>query len=466
MFEAITQRREPLLAVLCGNKGCGKRLTLQWLANQADVPILLVDINDLQDMESLDRFVGELLPVALLNGSALAFSFDQRDFPTARFHRLTDQLARFGIGTFLLTQQLRSNIVLDSHPTIRIDYPLPDLQQSIRLWRELSLDYPVDPSTNWDQFAARYVLTPGQIRNALQSARTIAGMDGALIGPTLLDRTVLQGNSSRLGEIADPVRVFYTWDDLVLSESSRQLLMDVCNRIRHKHQVENVWGFGAKSAYGKGISILLFGPPGTGKTMSAQVIAGELNLPLYRIDLSRIVSKYIGETAKNLDLVFTEAKSSNVILFFDEADSLFSKRTEVKNSNDRHANSESAYLLQKIEEYSGISILATNFANNLDEAFRRRINYIVNIHMPSGKQRLTLWESAFPAQAPLAEDIDFPLLADNLEISGSVIKSAAIQSAFFAADQGEAISMRHIARAVRLELEKLGKPEPQFLQIY
>jgi len=230
--------------------------------------------------------------------------------------------------------------------------------------------------------------------------------------------------------------------------------------------VETQWGFGEKSAYGNGISVLLYGPPGTGKTTCAHVIAGELGLPLYRINLAQIISKYIGETAKNLDTVFNEAKSSNVILFFDEADALFAKRTDVKNSNDRHANSECSYLLQKIEEYSGVSILATNLASNFDEAFRRRINYMINIHMPSPAQRLELWQGHLPRQAPLSPDVDLQVLADNLEFSGSVIKSAVIQAAFFAAREGAPIGMAHLVKAVRWELRKLGKSEPHFLSMY
>jgi SpoVK/Ycf46/Vps4 family AAA+-type ATPase len=200
--------------------------------------------------------------------------------------------------------------------------------------------------------------------------------------------------------------------------------------------------------------------------MSAQVIANALGLPLYRINLAQVISKYIGETAKNLDAIFTEARNSNVVLFFDEADALFAKRTDVKDSNDRHANSESAYLLQKVEEYPGVSILATNLMHNFDEAFRRRINYMVNIGMPSPEQRLLLWQQMAAAGAPLGDDVDLQTLARELEFSGSVIKSASLQAAFYAAEAGGVegcIAMRDYIRAVRLELNKLGKSEPHFL---
>jgi SpoVK/Ycf46/Vps4 family AAA+-type ATPase len=280
----------------------------------------------------------------------------------------------------------------------------------------------------------------------------------------MISAAVLLENTGRLGAIADRVHVAYTWDPIWGMMYQKKMLMETCNRVKYRHIVEIQWG--GKFAYGNGVSILLYGPPGTGKTMSAQVIAGELGLPLYRINLSQIVSKYIGETAKNINTVFNEAKSSNVILFFDEADSLFAKRTDVKNSNDRHANSDSSYLLQKIEEYSGISILATNLANSFDEAFRRRINYMINIHMPSASQRLEIWKKCLPPKAPLSDDVDLKLLADNLEFSGSVIRSAALQAAYFAAGENTSISMIHLARAVRLELWKLGMSEPYFLGIY
>jgi len=464
-LQRMRPRKEPRLCVLCGAAGSGRKLTLKRLAMAEGVRFLLVRLDELPENARLDDVADELLSLALLKGIIPCFSMAEPASDT-RFARILAVLAQYRTGVFLLADSLRKGIAADRYLVTRVDFPQPNLAQSLHFWQLFSAEYEIDESVDWESFAAKYVLNAGQIKTALATAADMAGAGHVPIDGETLDTAILLGNTGRLSEIADKIDVFYTWDDLVLGEASKQMLREVCNRVKYRYLVEKQWGYGDKSAYGKGVSILLYGPPGTGKTMSAQVIAEELGLPLYRINLAQIISKYIGETAKNLDVVFHEAKSSNVILFFDEADALFAKRTDVKNSNDRHANSESSYLLQKIEEYSGISILATNLANNFDGAFRRRINYIINIHMPSPVQRLELWRSSVPEKAPLASDVDLRMLADNLEFSGSVIKSAALQAAYFAASENAQIGMTHMARAIRWELQKLGKSEPHFLTMY
>lgn len=454
---------EPRLCILCGASGSGKKLTLRKTASETGVSFLLVRLEDMDG--SLDDIAEEITAISLLWGWIPCFPLE-KVAGNLRLKRILNALKPYRIGAVLLTGQMRGNIVMDDVLVTRIDYTAPNLERSLHFWRLFSAEHVIGDSVDWTQLAAKYILSAGQIKSALRSAADMAGARNMPVGASEIDAAILLGNTGRLSEIADKINVSYVWDDLVLEETSKQVMRDVCNRIKYRHVVEAQWGFGGKSGYGNGISILLYGPPGTGKTMSAQVIAAELGLPLYRINLAQIISKYIGETAKNLDAIFNEAKNSNVILFFDEADALFAKRTEVKTSNDRHANSESSYLLQKIEEYSGISILATNLANNFDEAFRRRINYMVNIHMPSPAQRLALWRNMFPAKAPLSPEVDLRILADNLEFSGSVIRSAAVQAAYFAAENGGQISMPHIVRAIRRELQKMGKSEPHFLQIY
>ena len=449
----------PRLCVLHGAAGSGKRLTLARAAREEGAKLLLVRLDELPLDDSLD----ELAALCTLWGIIPCFTTEENAGGAPRLARVLTALGPSGIGAVLLVSRLRGNIAPEGWMVSRVDYPMPDLDQSLRYWRLFSEGYETAPDFSPEQLAAKYTLPPGKIRAALRTASDMAMFESAPVDASKLDAAILLGNTGRLSEIADKIEAYYTWDDLVLGDVPKQMLRDVCNRVKYRVQMETKWGFGGKSSYGKGLSILLYGPPGTGKTMSAQVIAGELWLPLYRINLAQIISKYIGETAKNLDAVFNEARSSNVILFFDEADALFAKRTDVKNSNDRHANSESSYLLQKIEEYSGISILATNLASNFDEAFRRRIHYMINIHMPSPDQRLELWKNALPAKAPLAPDVDLELLANHLEFSGSVIKSAALQAAYFAASEGEVISMAHLTRAIRMELQKLGKSEPHIL---
>jgi SpoVK/Ycf46/Vps4 family AAA+-type ATPase len=217
------------------------------------------------------------------------------------------------------------------------------------------------------------------------------------------------------------------------------------------------WGFDRKLSLGKGLNVLFSGPPGTGKTMGAEVIARELGLDLYRIDLSQVVSKYIGETEKNLDRIFNAAENSNAILFFDEADALFGKRSEVRDSHDRYANIEISYLLQKMEEYQGVSMLATNLRQNLDEAFVRRLQAIIEFPFPNEEYRRKIWEGVFPAEAPLAEDVKFDLLAREVRLAGGNIKNMAVAAAFYAATDGDKIRMKHLVQAAHREHQKLAR---------
>ncbi len=234
-------------------------------------------------------------------------------------------------------------------------------------------------------------------------------------------------------------------------------LREICAQAEYRNVVYGDWGFDRKLSLGKGLNMLFVGPPGTGKTMAAEVIAHGLHLDLYRIDLSQVVSKYIGESEKNLDKIFTAAEYSNSILFFDEADALFGKRSEVRDSHDRYANIEISYLLQKMEEYQGISILATNLRQNLDDAFMRRVQAVVEFPFPDEDYRCRIWNSMFPPEAPIAADVDFKLLAHEVQLAGGNIKNMALAAAFYAAGDNRAISMEHLIQAAHREHQKIGR---------
>ncbi len=210
------------------------------------------------------------------------------------------------------------------------------------------------------------------------------------------------------------------------------------------------------SGYGRGVPALFSGPSGTGKTMAAQIIARELAVELFQVDLANTVSKYIGETEKNLDRIFEAAESASAVLLFDEADALFGKRTEVRDAHDRYANVEVAYLLQRMEAYSGLVILTTNFRQNLDKAFMRRLRFVVEFPEPDATHREAIWQRVFPDDAPLAEDVSFGFLARRLELTGGHIQQIAIRAAFAAVGEDAPIGMRHIVHATREELRKLG----------
>ncbi|MCA9637274.1 MAG: ATP-binding protein [Myxococcales bacterium] len=217
------------------------------------------------------------------------------------------------------------------------------------------------------------------------------------------------------------------------------------------------WGFGRRHADARGIAALFSGPSGTGKTMAAAIVARELGLDLYRVDLSQIVSKYIGETEKHLAQVFAEAEASEVALFFDEADALFGKRSSVQDAHDRYANIEVAYLLQRIESYPGVVIMASNLRKNLDDAFLRRLQVIVEFAMPSAPERAEIWRRVWPREAPLAEGLDPADLADRFEVSGGNIRNIAVGAAFAAAEEGSPITRRHVIDAARAEYLRMSK---------
>jgi len=258
-----------------------------------------------------------------------------------------------------------------------------------------------------------------------------------------------------LGGIATRIAPSAGWDDIVLPDHQYALLREVAGQVRHRATVYEEWGFGAKLSRGRGISALFTGPPGTGKTMAAEIIAADLDLDLYRIDLASVVSKYIGETEKNLRRVFDAAEEGGAILFFDEADALFGKRTEVKDSHDRHANVEINYLLQRMEEYAGLAVLATNRKSDLDPAFLRRIRFLVAFPFPSVADRQRIWQTVFPPDLPRGE-LDHEALA-RLDLAGGNIKNVAVNAAFRAAAAGEPLGMEQVLLAARHEYHKVDK---------
>ncbi|MEO1125823.1 MAG: ATP-binding protein [Cyanobacteria bacterium J06639_16] len=266
----------------------------------------------------------------------------------------------------------------------------------------------------------------------------------------------------QLDALAQRLDTKAAWDDLVLPDEQLGLLHQIANQVHQRSQVYDDWGFRRRMNRGLGVNALFSGASGTGKTMAAEVIANDLNLNLYRIDLSSVVSKYIGETEKNLRRLFDAAEDGGAILFFDEADSLFGKRSEIKDSHDRYANIEVNYLLQRIESYRGLAVLATNFKSSIDTAFLRRLRFIIDFPFPSATNRQQLWQKAFPKEMPLGE-LDYEHLG-RINIAGGSIHTIAINAAFLAASQHQQVEMSHVLQSTRAELRKLERPiyEPDF----
>lgn len=322
-----------------------------------------------------------------------------------------------------------------------------------------------------DALAGRFRLTPDQIAEAVAEAQhkglSRAGdedSDEAITSPAThsafmdICAAARAQSGHLLTTLARKIEPVYDWSDIVLPDDALAQLRELCQRVEQRQKVMNTWGFGRKLSLGKGVSALFAGPSGTGKTMAAEIIARELGLDLYKIDLSGVVSKYIGETEKNLDRIFAAAENSNAIVFIDECDSLMGKRSEVRDAHDRYANIEISYLLQKMEEYEGIVILATNLRQNLDESFMRRLAFTVHFPFPDDKQRRQIWDGIWPEAMPLANDLDLDFLSRQFKFSGGNIKNVALAAAFLAAADGNALTMAHLIRATRREFQKLGKP--------
>jgi AAA+ superfamily predicted ATPase len=286
-------------------------------------------------------------------------------------------------------------------------------------------------------------------------ARTV-GTTATYDEPALLAAVGIHAGG-QLPSIAQRVREHWTWDDLVLAERPRVQLAELAAILVHWPRVTGDWGFRAKLPVAQNCVALFSGPSGTGKTMAASLVAREAAMPLYRVDLSAIFDKYIGETEKHLDRLFDAAAEASAVLLFDEADALFGKRTALKDAHDRYANLSVAYLLQRIETYDGLAILATNLPGNMDQAFARRLAHVIAFPLPDEAERRALWARAFPAQAPLAADIGFDAIAATFEISGGNIRNAALAAAYLAASDGGVIEQGHVLRALARELEKIGR---------
>ncbi len=319
-----------------------------------------------------------------------------------------------------------------------------------REWAEYRADVTTANAEDWRNALGRnpeprHRLSPEQLR-LVSTAYPGVGQD--------LDAAVRRLASGHLDSLSVRIQPARTWDDLVLPQHQDQQLKELVSRYRHRGRVYDEWGYSPRPSMG--VVALFAGQSGTGKTLAAEVIAKELGLDLYKIDLSSVVSKYIGETEKNLERIFTAAGAANLVLFFDEADAIFGKRSEVSDAHDRYANIEVAYLLQRLELYDGLVVMATNLQGNIDQAFLRRIHVAVDFPMPEEEERRTIWLRSFPKTAP-SEELDFDFLAKQFKVTGGIIRNASLAAGFFAAEEGVPISMDLVMRGVEREFEKMGR---------
>ena len=311
-----------------------------------------------------------------------------------------------------------------------------------------------------DDLAARFRFNPGRTAQAVRRARAAALLrppGQRRLSAELIWAACRDVGAAAMGPVARKLPLPYAWDDLVVPDAVRDELKLALAWVRQQGKVMDEWGFGRRIVSGRGLTCLFGGPPGTGKTMAAQVLGRELGLDVYSVDVSQEMDKYIGETEKKLARLFDEAEACSAVLFFDEADALFGKRSEVSDAHDRYANVQIAYLLQRMEQYEGVTVLATNRARDLDEAFTRRFHFIVEFPMPDEAHRLRIWHAALPRQATGEKGLDLATLARDFEISGGEIKNVVLAAAYLAASESEVIGMAHLRKAIRREFTKAGR---------
>jgi ATPase family associated with various cellular activities (AAA) len=391
---------------------------------------------------------------AVLGGAALLLGCEMVDTTDALRQSLLTYFIDHVSSPLLMTVHERRQD--QSRPLLTFDVQKPTTREQHTLWQNTLGPAAVHLDGHIDQLTAQFNLSPPMIQAACsQAVEHVNGEDGTAQLATALWQACREQARPRLDDLARRIESVSTWDDLVLPDRERQTLCDIAVHVRQRTRVYETWGFARKSARGLGMSALFAGPSGTGKTMAAEVLANELQLDLYRIDLSQVVSKYIGETEKNLARVFDAAEAGGAILLFDEADALFGKRSEVKDSHDRYANIEVSYLLQRMEAYRGLAILTTNMKSALDTAFLRRLRFVVQFPFPNVEQRAAIWERIFPKETP-TERLEVAKLA-QLNVTGGNIRNIAVNAAFFAADTGEPVRMKHVLHAAQSEYNKLEK---------
>jgi hypothetical protein len=392
---------------------------------------------------------------AVLGGGALLVDFRDAEHGDASRAALALLESISGLLVVLTREPLRGL----SRETWKLDVPRPSAREQHQLWCAALGPHALELNGQLEAVAGQFCLSArevAEVATVLRAAEPQPPLTASLANPAALWSLCRAQSRARLESLAQRLEPAAAWGDLVLPEPQLRMLREIAVHVRQRFRVYEQWGFAAKGARGLGISALFAGASGTGKTMAAEVLANELNLDLFRIDLSAVVSKYIGETEKNLRRVFDAAEAGGAVLLFDEVDALFGKRSEVKDSHDRYANIEVGYLLQRMETYRGLAILTTNFKQALDTAFLRRLRFVVQFPFPDAAQRAEIWRRVFPSATPV-EALDALQLA-RLNVAGGNIRNIALNASFLAADTGEPVRMKHLLEAARGECAKLERP--------
>ncbi len=450
------------IILLHGNDGAGRMFTLLHCALRLGISVLEVDVKKFVDCENLKARLDSLEREYILRRPIIClrncdYSSDSRD--RIAIEGTIEYLSSFSPILFI-TSSNDSAIVSHRGSSLitAIEVKLPNYNQTTMIFQKNFMGYDIAEDVNEEYLAARFILTPGDIKKVLEYAQLLAFKDDTKkITTAQIIMGVTQLHKRELETLGDFIPCHYTIDDIITTPNNIEMMKLAVNHIKYRNLIMDKWGFSKKSSYGNNVCVLFYGAPGSGKTMAAQVIANELGMELFRVDASQLTSKYIGETAKNIRSVFDGAKGSNIILFFDEADSIFAKRTNQTNdATDRYANSDTSFLLQKIEDYDGMVLLSTNLLQNIDDAFRRRITYMINFAKPDINLRKKLWQHLVTEKMPF-DDIDYDFLS-GFELVGSDIKSIMISACYMAAGNGDIITMPYLIKALSIFMNKKGTP--------
>ena len=453
---------------LSGDDGSGRKFTIRHFC--AGRSISCVSINCAKLFVYDFRFVEQALWAAareciLTDACVCLDNLSYRDEEKDKFFGYMDlafgKFTRQGLTVFTTSKEKMPLKQMTDLDFAQLELPTPNFSEREQVWQYYAKPYILNPDVDLTELATKFLFTPGKIKDALRQGKSLANMNRYLDIPrSILFQSCNNQMSHELTQKATRVAANFGWDDIVMNPDQRLALKNACDQLIYRKKVYEEWNYIKKYPYGRGLSVLLFGAPGTGKSMCAQVIAHEMNLELYRVDLSKVVDKYVGETEKAISMIFREAKKCNVVLFFDECDTLFAKRSDDGGSNQSSNNNKTALLLQEVEAYDGVSVLATNYKHNIDPAFFRRMKFIVEFQFPDADTREMLWSTTIPKTTPLAEDVDIRFLAERFEFVGGNIKNCILNAAFLAAADPEAegeVHMKHYLQAIEYEFVKTGK---------